>query len=133
MSALTDLFSSIAESIRGKSGSSAQIAAANFPSAINNLAVAKVISIPGSGQQTIQNAALIGATQFSLTITVPSNYAGKKVVAGIVYDGNTITGTAFSSTGQIYKLTPTFNAETGTIAVSGYDFIRNFTYVVWYV
>ena len=133
MSALTDLFSSIAESIRGKSGSSAQIAAVNFPSAINNLAVAKVISIPGNDSNTVQSNSLIGATQFSLTITVPSGYAGRNVVAGIVYDGTAITGTAFSSNGQIYKLIPTFNAETGTITVSGYNFIRNFTYVVWYV
>lgn len=133
MSALTDLFSSIAESIRGKSGSSAQIAAANFPSAINNLAVAKVISIPGNDSITVQSNALIGATQFSLTITVPSGYAGRNAVAGVVYDGTTITGTAFSSNGQISKLTPTFDAETGTIRVNTGNFVRNFTYVVWYV
>ena len=133
MSALTDLFSSIAESIRGKSGGSAQIAAANFPSAINNLAVAKVISIHGNDGVKLQSNYLIGATQFSITMTVPSGYPGKNVVTGIVYNGTTITGTAFSITGQISKLDPIFNAEDGTIIVHTGKFVSAFTYVVWYV
>lgn len=132
MSALTDLFSSIAESIRGKSGSSAQIAAANFPSAINNLAVAKVISITGNGQQSIQNDALIGATRFSVTITTSSGAGPRNIVAGISYDGTTLTGTAFSTNGDSYKPVITFNADTGTITVTGYSFEYGFSYVIWY-
>ena len=61
---LTSLFSAIADSIRGKTGDSAEIVADNFPTAIDGIAVntpSRTDSVTGSGDNRIVvNAAATG-------------------------------------------------------------------------
>lgn len=120
MSELTTLLVNIANAIRSKSGTSEQIAATNFPTAITNIPADEVLteSVYSTGQ-TITAPSLNGKENFIISLTPVS----KKVLKlqHIVGMSNTYWGWTGSA---IKTLSVTFNPNPFTITVttSGYTF-----------
>lgn len=123
MSELTTLFQNIANAIRSKGGTSEQISAANFPTAITNIPADEVLteSVYSTGQ-TITAHSLNGKENFIIALTPQS----KKVLKlqHIVGTSNMYMGWTGSAT---KTLAVTFNPNpfTVTITTSGYTFRAN--------
>ena len=120
MSELTTLFQNIANAIRSKGGTSEQIAAANFPTAITNIPTDEVLTESVySTEQTITAPSLNGKENFIIALTPKE----KKVLLliHIVGTNNTYLGWTGSAT---RTLAVTFNPNPFTITVttSGYTF-----------
>lgn len=120
MSELTSLFENIANAIRSKGGTSEQIAAANFPTAITNIPADEVLteSVFSNGQ-TVTAPSLNGKENFIIALSPKE----KKVLLlrHIVGTSDTYWGWTGSAT---HTLAVTFNPNpfTVTVTTSGYNF-----------
>lgn len=123
MSELTTLFQNIANAIRSKGGTSEQIAAANFPTAITNIPADEVLteSVYSTGQ-TVTATSLNGKENFIVSLTPQSKQVLK--LQHIVGMSNSYLGWTGSAT---KTLAVTFNSNPFTITVttSGYNFRAN--------
>lgn len=120
MSELTTLFGNIANAIRSKSGTSEQIVAANFPTAITNIPADEVLteSVYSTGQ-TVTAPSLNGKENFIVSLTPESTKVLK--LQHIVGTSNVYLGWTGSAT---KTLAVTFNSNPFTITVTtkGYNF-----------
>lgn len=143
MPTLSELFSDIANAIRDKSGSSATIVAANFPTAISNMPAVTVGTSNGVAGQTAGSS-----TNNSLTIT---ELIGKQNVVIIRNDtsgsfkpsrltcwtaaryGSTKYTTLVASDGTIFTDDGDWDSTTGTYTVgSGRQFISgSYYWIAW--
>ena len=135
MSALTDLFSSIASAIRTKSGSSATITASNFPTAIANIPTG---AVTGTWSNANESRAM------NITCT---NAVGKKhcviVFNGVfapllacLYTSNIDNDVYYSDRNGGHKVgaAPTWNPNTGVMSLpnSQYPFMgREYRWYAW--
>ena len=137
MSALTDLFSNIATSIRAKTGSDESIVAINFPSAIAAIESCVNGTTLGSGSAvfTVPNAA--GKTNVVISMLNPNNQTSVSsgLICACVING---TGYAFykpSSGSYVSRANVTWDSDAGTltVAVSGIVWanLTTFGYATW--
>lgn len=123
MSELTTLFQNIANAIRSKGGTSEQIAAANFPTAITNIPADEVLteSVYSTGQ-TITATSLNGKENFIIALSPKANQV--LLLRHLVGTSNTYWGWTGSAT---RTLAVTFNPNpfTVTVTTSGYTFREN--------
>lgn len=117
MSALTDLFTGIANAIRGKTGGTDAITASDFASAIAGLptgATHAAFTVTGNSTKSATIPELIGKTQ---VVGFATNYTtGSRTITFAVTDD--ITGDNYGgnwSTGNM-----TWDSETGTITTTHY-------------
>ena len=134
MSELTALFSNIASAIRAKTGNTAQISAANFPSAIAGIpegatvatgsitASAKSVTIPQAVGK--ENVALIQAGSSTQTTIILSCYYTPSSQRLQYKDGSNIKTSADSLT---------WNSAAGTLTSGHYKptFSGSYNYIAW--
>ena len=135
MSALTDLFSSIASAIRTKSGSSATITAANFPTAIANIPTGAVTGTWSNANQTrAMNITCTNAAGKQHCVIV-FNGAFAPLLA-CLYTSNIDNDVYYSDKNGAHKLgsAPTWNSNTGVMSLpnSQYPFMgREYRWYAW--
>lgn len=135
MSALTDLFTNIANAIRGKTGDTVTISAIDFPTAISNIpSGAAVVTGTVIGYNSLSIPAAIGKTNcvvinmgtYALTtenITGGGHIDGIGDVVGITFK----SGASFKSN----KYTWTWDSETGTMSITHLTAYQEFVYIAW--
>ena len=135
MSALTDLFTNIANAIRAKSGDATSISAIDFPTAISNIpSGATVVTGSVTGYNSLSIPAAIGKTNcivvnkgtYALTtenITGGGHIEGIGDVEGITFR----SGTNFQSN----KYAWTWDSETGTMSLPHVISYQEFVYIAW--
>lgn len=133
MSELTSLFSNIASAIRAKTGNTAQISAANFPSAIANIpegttvatgsiaATAKSVTIPQAvGKENIALIQVGNTTQTTLILscyyTPSSQHLQYKDSSNIKTSADSLTWNSAAGTLTSGHYKPTFNGNYNYIA-----------------
>ena len=134
MSELTALFSNIASAIRAKTGNTAQISAANFPSAIANIpegatvatgsvtAANKSVTIPQAVGK--ENIALIQSSSTTQTTLILSCYYTPSYQRLQYKDGSEIRASNDSLT---------WNSAAGTLTSGHYKptFSGSYNYIAW--
>lgn len=90
MSALTDLFTSIANAIRDKGGETAEIAAAQFPDKISGLPAGAVTgTITASNAKSMVISGAIGKQHICVVSSTAANAVTFRILAQIAEDGST--------------------------------------------
>lgn len=126
MSALTDLFTSIANAIRDKSGETAEIPAAQFPTKISGLPAGAVTgTITASNAKSMVISGAIGKRHICVVSSSAQNAVTFRILAQIAEDGSTngvyvynasskpIVKTADLPSGSWVSSTGTLTAATG--------------------
>lgn len=120
MSQLSVLFGNIANAIRGKTGSAAQIAAINFPDAISNIPTAIYGEFtPTSDPSDYTIAEAIGKSNIIVSATeAPSSAVCCASGVVLVLSGS-----------RLGEGTYTFNSQTGVITLNKGSFSRRVKYL----
>ena len=131
MSALTDLFGQIADAIRAKSGSTAQIQASAFPTEIANLSGISAGFYSASNTRTLVCDNLIGKTYYAiLCYENLTNKTDSRVICGTNYRESPTIGTTVQLlvSGSIMSAglgRITFDNNTGTLTLNGAAYFKN--------
>lgn len=132
MSELTTLFTNIANAIRSKTGDTSAIPAANFSSAINDIAVAQIKEVTTSGGSTSITVPGINGKSFMFTATAQKEGNGM-----LLYGYSSGNGFTYFLIGVVSSYCQA-QLKSGTIAgdtltCNGGVFLNNTTYkfVVW--
>lgn len=133
MSQLTDLFSNIANAIRGKTGNADTISAADFPTAISNIPATNMISGTIAAKQTnvlvIPDA--IGKENCIAVLMGP--VAAVDFMCTWANSVNGQCGNIYNSKRAAGSANLSWHSDTGTFALSGsYVFLAsNYFWVAW--
>lgn len=128
MSALTDLFTGIANAIRGKTGGTDAIAATNFASAITALPSGAVSGTKSGIDQSTYFADCVGKNNIMVCIAYTGPGLTGELSCASVVDGHGYRQICGNSTADA---SPTWNKDTGTLYTGDASSSRTYRYVAW--
>lgn len=128
MSALTDLFTGIANAIRGKTGGTDAIAATNFASAITALPNGAVSGTKSGIAQSTYFADCVGKNNIMVCIAYAGPGLTGELSCASVIDGQGYRQICGNSTADA---SPTWNKDTGILYTGDASSARTYRYVAW--
>ena len=140
MSALTDLFTSIANAIRNKSGETAEIPAAQFPTKISGLPAGAVTgTITASKAKSMVISGAIGKKHICVVNSPAENAITFRVLAQIAEDGSTNGVYVYNASSKPIIKNSGFSpglwvASTGTITAVGASdetYNKQYNWIAW--